>query len=185
MVSSPAIERSKVDLPQPEGPTSTTNSPSAISRSIDCRTVTGPNFLWTLRKDTEAIYLSFDGAGSESGHQIALQEEEEEADRNERQHRRRHHLPPVDREFANEGEEPDGKGLLALAVDQHEAEQQFAPGGGEDKGDGGAHAGQRQGQDDAPQRRKAGAAIDHRRLFQVLGDAIEKGLHQESGEGDV
>ena len=31
--SSPAIMRSKVDLPQPDGPTSTTNSPSAISRS--------------------------------------------------------------------------------------------------------------------------------------------------------
>ncbi len=31
MLSSPAIIRSSVDLPQPEGPTSTTNSPSAMS----------------------------------------------------------------------------------------------------------------------------------------------------------
>ena len=30
--SSPAIERSAVDLPQPDGPTSTMNSPSAMSR---------------------------------------------------------------------------------------------------------------------------------------------------------
>jgi hypothetical protein len=32
MSSSPAIMRSVVDLPQPEGPTRTTNSPSLISR---------------------------------------------------------------------------------------------------------------------------------------------------------
>ena len=32
--SSPAIIRSVVDLPQPEGPTSTTNSLSAMSRSM-------------------------------------------------------------------------------------------------------------------------------------------------------
>ncbi len=32
--SSPAIMRSVVDLPQPDGPTSTTNSRSAISRSM-------------------------------------------------------------------------------------------------------------------------------------------------------
>ena len=31
--SSPAIIRSRVDLPHPEGPTSTTNSPSPISIS--------------------------------------------------------------------------------------------------------------------------------------------------------
>ena len=34
MSSSPAIMRSVVVLPQPEGPTSTTNSLSAISRSM-------------------------------------------------------------------------------------------------------------------------------------------------------
>ena len=33
MFSRPAIMRSSVDLPQPEGPTSTTNSPSAIEMS--------------------------------------------------------------------------------------------------------------------------------------------------------
>ena len=32
--SSPAIRRSSVDLPQPDGPTKTTNSPSSMSRSM-------------------------------------------------------------------------------------------------------------------------------------------------------
>src|SRR5690242_15269998 len=104
MVSSPAIDLSKVDLPQPEGPTSTTNSPSAMSRSIDLSTVMGPNFLWMLRKETEAMRLTFDGAGGKAGHQITLQEEEEQADRDQCQYGSRHHLPPVDGEFANEGE---------------------------------------------------------------------------------
>ena len=36
MSSSPAIIRSALVLPQPEGPTKTTNSPSATSRSSSC-----------------------------------------------------------------------------------------------------------------------------------------------------
>ena len=38
MSSSPAIMRSRVDLPQPDGPTRTTNSPSAISTVTPCST---------------------------------------------------------------------------------------------------------------------------------------------------
>ena len=41
MVSSPAIMRSVVDLPQPEGPSSTMNSPSSMVRSTSS-TTTGP-----------------------------------------------------------------------------------------------------------------------------------------------
>ena len=50
MSSSPAIMRSKVLLPQPEGPTKTTNSRSAISRSTPCTTSTSPNDFFTLRR---------------------------------------------------------------------------------------------------------------------------------------
>ena len=38
--SSPAIIRSSVDLPQPDGPTSTMNSPSSIERSMSRSTGT-------------------------------------------------------------------------------------------------------------------------------------------------
>jgi hypothetical protein len=41
IVSSPAIMRSSVDLPQPDGPTITTSSPSATSSSTP-RTATNP-----------------------------------------------------------------------------------------------------------------------------------------------
>ena len=40
MRSSPATMRSRVDLPQPEGPTMTMNSPSAISMSMPWMTST-------------------------------------------------------------------------------------------------------------------------------------------------
>ena len=40
--SSPAIIRSSVDLPQPDGPTNTTNSPERISRSIPWITSLSP-----------------------------------------------------------------------------------------------------------------------------------------------
>ena len=42
IASSPAIIRSSVDLPQPEGPTSTTNWPSSMSTLTPCMTCTGP-----------------------------------------------------------------------------------------------------------------------------------------------
>ncbi len=40
--SSPAIILSSVDLPQPDGPTNTTNSPGSISRSTPCTTSRSP-----------------------------------------------------------------------------------------------------------------------------------------------
>ena len=55
MFSSPAIMRSSVDLPQPDGPTSTTNSLSAMSTLTPCSTSTEPNALRTLRMSTVAI----------------------------------------------------------------------------------------------------------------------------------
>ena len=56
MSSSPAIRRSRVDLPQPDGPTKTQNSLSAISRSTPLMMWTSPNRLWTPRKVTSAMF---------------------------------------------------------------------------------------------------------------------------------
>src|SRR5829696_6805684 len=55
MFSSPASMRSRVDLPQPDGPTSTTNSPSAMSTLTPCSTLTEPKALRALRMSTVAI----------------------------------------------------------------------------------------------------------------------------------
>src|SRR4051812_37977665 len=53
--SSPAIMRSSVDLPQPEGPTSTVKSPSGISTLTPRITWVVPNCFWTFRIWTLAI----------------------------------------------------------------------------------------------------------------------------------
>src|SRR3954465_1800197 len=53
--SRPAIMRSSVDLPQPEGPTRTTNSPSGISTETPCSTCTEPKYFSTCLTSTAAI----------------------------------------------------------------------------------------------------------------------------------
>src|SRR3989442_13452532 len=52
--SRPAIMRSKVDLPHPDGPTSAQRSPSAISTSTPRITWVVPKCLWTVRIATPA-----------------------------------------------------------------------------------------------------------------------------------
>src|ERR1700750_1001352 len=56
MFSSPASIRSKVDLPQPEGPTRTTKAPSSIGIDTPCRTSKPPNDFRTSRICTEDIH---------------------------------------------------------------------------------------------------------------------------------
>src|SRR5476649_1007929 len=55
MFSSPASIRSKVDLPQPDGPTNTTNAPSSIGTLTPCRTSKPPNDFRTSRICTDVI----------------------------------------------------------------------------------------------------------------------------------
>src|ERR1700744_6428432 len=56
MFSSPASMRSRVDLPQPDGPTSTTNSPSSIGIDTPCSTSKPPNDFRTSRICTDDIH---------------------------------------------------------------------------------------------------------------------------------
>ena len=56
--SSPAIIRSSVDLPQPDGPTSTQNSPSSILMSTPCTTWVVPKDFLTRERVTDAMVFS-------------------------------------------------------------------------------------------------------------------------------
>src|SRR4051812_29870521 len=75
--SSPASMRSSVDLPQPEGPTSTTNSPSAMSKLMPWMILNLPKFFSTPRKDTDAMRTlsgsALHGAGGEAADHVALE----------------------------------------------------------------------------------------------------------------
>src|ERR1043166_7643779 len=72
--SRPAIMRSVVLLPQPEGPTSTTNSLSAMSRLMLRTAGTSPKLLTTLRNATSAMVLALGGARGQAGDIVIHQE---------------------------------------------------------------------------------------------------------------
>src|SRR5688500_10391806 len=66
--SSPAIMRSVVDLPQPEGPTSTTNSRSEISRLIRSTTRTPLSYSFTRSLITTPAIGVLRASGHEEEH---------------------------------------------------------------------------------------------------------------------
>src|ERR1700730_15153748 len=75
-LSSPTMMASKVDLPQPEGPTRTTNSPVLTSRSIPLSTGTEPKFFLRCWIVSEAIdNRLFDGALGQPSQKISAAEE--------------------------------------------------------------------------------------------------------------
>src|SRR5712692_1289786 len=55
--SRPAIIRSSVVFPQPDGPRSTRNSPSRVTRSTPSTARTSPNSLRTCRASTVAMWV--------------------------------------------------------------------------------------------------------------------------------
>ena len=62
MSSRPAIILSTVDLPQPDGPTSTQNSPSTMVTSTPCTTWVVPYDFLTRERVTDAIGTLFSWA---------------------------------------------------------------------------------------------------------------------------
>src|SRR5690606_7433396 len=97
MSSSPEISRKRVDLPHPEGPTNTMNSPFLTSRSTPLITLTAPKDLRTLRSSIEAIWpspLTLDAAGGQAADDLALEDEHQHDKRNGHDDRGRHDDAP-------------------------------------------------------------------------------------------
>src|SRR5918994_2790151 len=113
MSSSPAIIRSAVDFPQPEGPTRIMNSPSAISRSMSLTaSKPSPNRFQTPFMTISAIatLLTLDGACGQPGDDAALEEQDEDDDRDRHDHGRRGDVPGRLSELGRPGEERQGGG---------------------------------------------------------------------------
>src|SRR5271166_4535182 len=91
--SSPAMMLSSVDLPQPEGPTSTVNSPFSISRSMPFSTSSAPNRFESFRIRNAAIpVLLLHRARGQARQEIPPAEQIDEQRRQRRdQHRRTLH----------------------------------------------------------------------------------------------
>src|SRR5215470_11511974 len=101
MSSRPAIMRSVVDLPQPDGPTRTTNSWSAISRSMPRTASTSSKRLTILRNLTSAMVSSLGTstlrcASREAGDVVVHQEGVDDERRCGSQQRAGHDLPPIE-----------------------------------------------------------------------------------------
>src|ERR1700730_1811329 len=95
IVSSPAIMARRVDFPQPDGPTSTMNSPVSASRLMPFSTSTLPKRLLRLRMLSDAILL--DRSLGEAADEIAAAEEiDEEWRQRADQHRRAGHIELAD-----------------------------------------------------------------------------------------
>src|SRR5215211_540587 len=86
MSSSPAIIRSAVDFPDPDGPTRIMNSPSLMSRSM-FRTASKPSgyrlviLSRTISDIRASSSLSLHSARGQSGHDTTLEEQYEDDDR--------------------------------------------------------------------------------------------------------
>src|SRR5690606_32971795 len=111
------------DLPQPEGPTNTMNSPLRMSRSTPLITFTAPKDLRTLRSSIAAIWnnsLALDAAGGEPAHDLALEDEDENDERDRDDDRCGHDQPPRNFEARPAGQQPDRHRNRAGAVGRGE-----------------------------------------------------------------
>src|ERR1043165_135160 len=68
--SSPAMIFISVLLPQPDGPPSTRNSPSARPIERACRILPPPQLFWTLIRSSDAICPPLDGPGHQAADEI-------------------------------------------------------------------------------------------------------------------
>src|SRR5438874_6362891 len=101
--SRPAIMRSVVDFPQPDGPTRTTNSWSAMSRLIPHTASVSSKRFTTLRSETSAIVLPLGGARSKPGDVIIHEERIKDERRGGAEQHARHDLSPVENIALDQG----------------------------------------------------------------------------------
>src|SRR3954467_11301138 len=127
--SSPATMLSSVDLPQPEGPTSTVNSPLSMSRSIPFSTSRLAYRFDRARMLNAAMTTpSLHGPRSEASEEIPSAEQINQQRRQRRnQHRRT--LISIHRLGSNGGGKRDqrGRDRLLPAGGKGDAEEEFVP----------------------------------------------------------
>src|SRR6185503_147179 len=143
MSSSPATMRSVVVLPQPEGPTSTTNSRSPISRFTFFTACTSSYLLFRLRIRTLAIQprlspcISTFYAAGHAGDVILDEEGIDDRHRDRADQRARHQRPPEEHVAADQlRDHADRDGLLLGRREEHQRIDELVPrqGEGEDAG---------------------------------------------------
>src|SRR5215211_6726818 len=130
--SRPASIRSAVVLPEPDGPTSTRNSPSAAA-SVSSRTAsTASKRLVTSSYSTRATRLPLDRAREHAADEVPLEEDVEHDDRRGDDHGARGEQREVGRVPAREERQAERRRPQPLVGDHHQREQELVPGPHED-----------------------------------------------------
>src|SRR6516164_3236241 len=151
--SSPAIIRSVVDLPHPDGPTSTTNSWSAMSRSMPRTASTSSYRFTTLRKLTSAMSSALCRAGGQPGDIVVHQEGIDQQGRCGSKQRSSHDLSPVEDVTLDQGgDDADGHDQLVGRGREHQRIEELRPGRGEGENRSCNQAWQGNGDEDLRQR---------------------------------
>src|SRR5258706_1461345 len=128
IASSPAISRSNVDLPHPDGPTRTTNSRSFTARSMLLSTSTWAKRLPRPRALSSLMAgASLHGPLGQAADELPLEGEEGDQDRDDRDHQPGHQHGPVVAQRVGEAHHADGDGLDALALHEGEREDELVP----------------------------------------------------------
>src|ERR1700730_17814077 len=171
--SSPATIRNVVVLPQPEGPTSTMNSLSRISRFTSLTACTSSYILFKFRIRTRAIASSLHGTG-ETGDVILDEERVDHRHRDRAEQRARHQRPPKEHVAADQlGGDADRNGLLLRRGQEHQGVDELVPRQREAEDAGGEDARHGDRENDVDHRLPTGRAVDERALLELLGDGIE------------
>src|ERR1043166_215573 len=132
--SRPAIMRKVVLLPQPDGPTSTMNSLSAISRSMPRTASVRSYFLTTLRSATLAIlevslFSALCCARGQAGDVVVHEKGVDHQRRCRREQRRRHdHAPLIDVGLHQARDGAGSQHELIRAVDEGHGIDESGPG---------------------------------------------------------
>src|SRR6202023_3943584 len=168
--SSPATIRNVVVLPQPEGPTSTMNSLSRISRFTSLTACTSSYILFKFRIRTRAIASSLHGTG-ETGDVIFDEERVDDRHRDRAEQRARHQRPPEEHVAADQlRRDADRDGLLLRRGKEHQRVDELVPRQRESENAGGENARHGDRENDVAHRLPARRAVDPRALLELLGD---------------
>src|SRR5271165_5887850 len=126
--SRPAIMRRRVDLPQPDGPTSTTNAPSSMPRLMSMRTLVSPELLLSASMCNLAMTGALlDRAGGEPADQLTGEDHIDCDDRQDRHRQGRQHRIPVGDVLAEELLHPERDGVGRIRGGQDQREPQVVP----------------------------------------------------------
>src|SRR6185436_14251972 len=177
--SSPAARRSAVVFPEPEVPTSTTNSPSEISRENSFSAWTSPNAFPTSSYVTVAIASALHRAREDASDELPLREDEHDQDRERDDHRsRRDEWGVADVLALEDVQACRGRQELVLRR-EHQSEEELVPRVGEREDHERQDRRPRERHHDPPEHLPGRRAVHARRLQKRRRRRQEGGAHPE------